>query len=127
MLKCEIVEHVEAVVIELHGELDLGAMLTFREYLGVAAKCQKPIFLDMKHLQYFDSSGARVIESFLPYAREHAGPIAIISPAPALRRGLKLMEIDQKVPLFGSVHAALAWVRTSPHLGQDDGYDASER
>ncbi|MGH2424958.1 MAG: STAS domain-containing protein, partial [bacterium] len=64
----------EAVVVQLHGEVDLAAALTFRECLDEGAKHQKPILLDMLNLQYFDTSGVRVIEAFLPYAREHAGP-----------------------------------------------------
>ncbi|MBI2972690.1 MAG: STAS domain-containing protein [Armatimonadetes bacterium] len=119
MLKCELVELSEAVVLELHGEIDLGATMTFRRYLGIAASCQKPILLDMKHLQYIDSAGARVIEMFLPQAWDQAGPVAIISPAPMLRRGLQLLEVDRQVPLFGSVGSALAWLRTSP-LELDD-------
>ncbi|MEX0766212.1 MAG: STAS domain-containing protein [bacterium] len=119
MLKCELVELPEAVVLELHGEIDIGTTMTFRRYLGIAAGCQKPILLDMKHLQYFDSSGARVIEMFLPHAWDQAGPVAIISPAPIVRRGLQLLEVDRQVPLFGSVASALAWLRTSP-LELDD-------
>ncbi|MGH2435483.1 MAG: STAS domain-containing protein [bacterium] len=116
MLKCAIVELPEAVVVQLHGEVDLAAALTFRECLDEAGQHQKPILLDMINLQYFDTSGVRVIEAFLPYAREHAGPVAIISPTATIRRGLQLMGVHQHIPIFGSVDDALAWLRT-PQTG----------
>jgi anti-anti-sigma factor len=114
VLKCAIVELPEAVVVQLHGEVDLAAALTFRECLDEAAQHQKPILVDMINLQYFDTSGVRVIEAFLPYAREHAGPVAIISPTATIRRGLQLMGVHQQIPIFGSVDDALAWLRTPP-------------
>lgn len=114
MLKCAIVELAEAVVVQLHGEVDLAAALSFRECLDEGAKHQKPVLLDMTHLQYFDTSGVRVIEAFLPYAREHAGPVAIISPTATIRRGLQLMGVHQQIPIIGSVDDALAWLRTPP-------------
>jgi len=114
VLKCAIVELPEAVVVQLHGEVDLAATLTFRECLDEAGQHQKPILLDMINLQYFDTSGVRVIEAFLPYAREHAGPVAIISPTATIRRGLHLMGVDRQIPILGSVDDALAWLRTPP-------------
>jgi len=120
VLKCAIVELAEAVVVELHGEVDLAAALSFRECLDEGAKHQKPVLLDMTHLQYFDTSGVRVIEAFLPYAREHAGPVAIISPAATIRRGLHLMGVDRQIPIFGSVDDALAGLRNPPTGSGDD-------
>jgi anti-anti-sigma factor len=114
VLKCAIVELPEAVVVQLHGEVDLAAALTFRECLDEATQHQKPILVDMINLQYFDTSGVRVIEAFLPYAREHAGPVAIISPTATIRRGLQLMGVHQQIPIIGSVDDALAWLRTLP-------------
>lgn len=114
MLKCAIVELAEVVVVQLHGEVDLAAALTFRECLDEGAKHQKPVLLEMTHLQYFDTSGVRVIEAFLPYAREHAGPVAIISPRATIRRGLHLMGVDRQITILGSVDDALAWLRAPP-------------
>jgi anti-sigma B factor antagonist len=124
VLKCAIVELKEAVVVQLHGEIDLAAALSFRECLDEGAKQQKPILLDMTNLQYFDTSGARVIEAFFPYAREHAGPIAIISPAATIRRGLQLMGVDRQIPIFGSVDDGLAWLRTPPSGSSEDPGDS---
>lgn len=125
MLKCAIVELPEAVVVQMHGEVDLAAALTFRECLDEGAKHQKPILLDMTNLQYFDTSGVRVIEAFLPYARERVGPVAIVSPAATIRRGLQLMGVDRQIPIVGSVEDALAWLRTPP--GGEDGDPGDSR
>lgn len=124
MLKCAITELSEAVVVQLHGEIDLAAALSFRECLEEGAKHEKPILLDMTNLQYFDTSGARVIEAFYPYARDHAGPVAIISPATTIRRGLQIMGVDRQIPIFGSVDDALAWLRTPPRSSGEDPGDS---
>lgn len=124
VLKCGIVELEKAVVVQLYGEIDLAAALSFRECLDEGAKQQKPILLDMTNLQYFDTSGVRVIEAFLPYAREHAGPVAIVSPAATIRRGLQLMGVDRQIPIFSSVDDALTWLQTPPRGSNEDSGDS---
>lgn len=111
MLKCELVELPEVVVLKVHGEIDLWASTAFRRGLRRAADRQKPIFLDMKHLSYFDTAGANVIDEFMPPLSERDALVAIISPAPLLRKVLGLLGLDRRVPCFPSVRAALVGLR----------------
>ncbi len=110
MFQCTIVELPKAVVLQLQGEVDLAVALSFRDYLDDAAKHHKPILLDMTDLQYFDTSGARVIEAFHRYAQAQAWPMGIVSPPPPVRRSLQLMGVDWEIPIFESLDEALARV-----------------
>lgn len=120
MFQSAIVELPNAVVVQLLGEVDLATALTFRDALESAAKREKPILLDMTNIQYFDTSGARVIEPFHRYMQGRAWQVAIISPPPTVRRGLQLMGVDQQIRIFESLDEALAGLPAAPP-GTGDG------
>lgn len=120
MFQSAIVELPNAVVVQLRGEVDLATALTFRDTLEGAAKREKPILLDMTNLEYFDTSGARVIEPFHRYMQGRAWQVAIISPPPTVRRGLQLMGVDQQIRIFESLDEALAALPAAPP-GTGDG------
>lgn len=114
MFQSAIVELPNAVIVQLRGEVDLATALTFRDALESAAKREKPILLDMTNIQYFDTSGARVIEPFHRYMQARAWQVAIISPPPTVRRGLQLMGVDQRIRMFESLDEALAALPAAP-------------
>ena len=68
----------------------------------------------MTNLQYFDTSGARVIDAFHRYAQAQGWPAAIISPPPTIRRSLQLMGVDRQIPIFESVDEPVAHLSAGP-------------
>lgn len=100
-----------AVCITVSGELDLGTVNTFRAHLDMAAHHGGGIVLDVQDLRYLDSSGINALLNTQRALSLLGQRMAIVGPSKMIRRILGVVNIEELIPVFASVEAALGYVR----------------
>ncbi|ALV31674.1 STAS domain-containing protein [Streptomyces sp. CdTB01] len=74
-------------VVEAAGEIDLATAGALGEHLDAATAGPRPdVLVDLRHVEFFDCSGLRVLCRAEARAREHGGRLRVISDQPRIRR-----------------------------------------
>lgn len=74
-------------VVEAVGEIDLATADLLAEHLDAATAFPQPdVLVDLRHVEFFDCSGLRVLCRADTRAKERGGRLRVASEAPRLRR-----------------------------------------
>jgi anti-sigma B factor antagonist len=95
-----------AHVLAVKGELDLDTAGELRRRLS--SMDSVPIVIDLSGCEFMDSTGVALI---VTASRRHngGGGFAVVAePGSQARRTLRLTNVDSRIPVLGSLEAALA-------------------
>jgi anti-sigma B factor antagonist len=98
----------DCVLVALTGELDISTGIRLQETLERAAE-QKPelIVIDLRGLQFMDSTGLRILIGADARAREEGRRVALIRGNGMVQRVLEVTRLDEQLHIVdGSAYAA---------------------
>lgn len=99
----------DAAVLVVHGELDLSTVEILRDVLHSEESRAKIVVLDLRELDFIDSSGLSLIVSEQQRAREDGFRFAVaVGGAPAVQRLFELTGLRGTLTLVEDPDAALA-------------------
>jgi anti-sigma B factor antagonist len=83
------------VTVRLQGELDLGTADVLRSCLAeLYASGRRQVVLDLSELDVIDSTGLGVLVAGLKRFRADDGQLAVVHPAPRVRKVFELTKLD---------------------------------
>jgi anti-sigma B factor antagonist len=97
-----------AVCLALEGELDLASVADLNKQLTAAARTEKHLVVEMSGLRYIDSTGAKALLDAHRIFKQTGRKIALAAVSPMTRRILTVLGVEQVLPVFPTVEAALA-------------------
>ncbi|MEA2412154.1 MAG: hypothetical protein QOC77_2715 [Thermoleophilaceae bacterium] len=105
----------EVIVARLSGEVDLSNASEVGEELRTAVpNSALGLVLDLAATTYLDSSGVHLVFDLAERLRKRQQQLRIAVPAGApIRRVLKIVELDDSVPVMAAVDEAIADIRGS--------------
>lgn len=97
--------------IKVGGELDLGSVFRFQEALDRAGEERRALVVDMRELEFMDSSGLRALLGASEGLRAERLSLGVVvgDPSP-VRRLVSLAGVDHCLALFTSPEQALPFV-----------------
>jgi anti-anti-sigma factor len=97
-LRIDVRREEDAVVLELHGELDLaGAPLLQEELASLDEEAPALLILDLEDLAFIDSSGLRVILSAHERAKERGQSLALTPGSQQVQRLLEIAGVSDHI------------------------------
>ncbi len=99
-----------ATVISLdEDKIDIGNSIDFRNELSKHAdKSGDTVIIDMNSVTFIDSSGIGVLITFFHYAIDSNKTLKLANCKPKVVETMKTTKLDNKIPMFDSIDAALA-------------------
>jgi anti-sigma B factor antagonist len=97
-----------AVCLSVSGELDLASVPSFLGHLGRASEATENVIIDLRGLLYIDSAGINTLLDAHQRFTRAGRRIVLAAPSPMMERILKIVSLEQMVPVFPTVEAALA-------------------
>ncbi len=94
-------------IVRVTGELDLATCSDFEAAL-TAMPAGERIVLDLTGCTFLDSSAIRVVLSSARVAAENGGALTIVTSDPGVLRTLEIANVEARVPIHGTLEAALA-------------------
>jgi anti-anti-sigma factor len=103
----------DVVVARLGGEVDLSNAAEVGDELTAAVpNSALGLVLDLTATEYLDSSGVHLVFELAERLRRRQQQLRIVVPAGApIRRILRIVELDESVPVVVSVDEAVAAIR----------------
>lgn len=95
------VELPDTVVLSLHGELDLSCIHVF-EAAAQDAPRTGTLLLDLRDLEFMDSTGIRVIMNLQLRADAEGWALVLTNLQPQVLRMLRLCRVDERVRIAAS-------------------------
>jgi anti-sigma B factor antagonist len=93
-------------VVALSGDVDLGTAPRLRHRLNRLLDDGASVVLDMRDLDFIDSTGLGVLVGALRRVRSAGGEIRLADLPPGIHRVFSVTGLDQVFPIFASVDAA---------------------
>ena len=98
----------EQVVVRPMGRIDVESAPALRENLKhIAETSPSLVVVDLKFVEFIDSSGLSALVSGLKALRQGGGSICLSRPHPQALTALRLTLLDRVFPIFPSVEEAL--------------------
>ncbi|MFJ2717813.1 STAS domain-containing protein [Streptomyces sp. NPDC087437] len=105
----------DVALLTVEGYLDVDTATELQAHLANQLHHGRRHFLlELSAVPFMDSSGMNIILRVYQEARERAGSVHIIAPAPAVLRILDLTGVSITVPVSRTVEEALALVDRQP-------------
>ena len=103
----------DVVIARLSGEVDLSnASEVGDEMTGAVPNSALGLVLDLTATEYLDSSGVHLVFELAERLHRRQQQLRVVVPAGApIRRVLRIVELDDTVPVVGSVDEAVAETR----------------
>jgi anti-anti-sigma factor len=103
----------DVVVARLAGEVDLSNASEVGDELTAAVpNSALGLVLDLTATEYLDSSGVHLVFELAERLRRRQQQLRIVVPAGAsIRRILRIVELDESVPVLATVEEAVAQIR----------------
>ncbi|WP_430727421.1 anti-sigma factor antagonist [Streptomyces beigongshangae] len=96
-------------VLEFHGEIDILAALDIIPVLDRATGSPDArVVLDLRHVEFFDCSGLRLLYRARRRALEHHGQVRLVCTHPLTLRILRVTELARLMPPLASLDEAVA-------------------
>lgn len=115
MLICALAARDGNAILSVSGELDLAAGPAFLGYLKRASDGGAHVVLDLSGLRYIDSTGINaLLNAHAKFART-GRRIALAAVPPTIRRILGVVAVEDVIPVFPTVEAALESLRNPPN------------
>lgn len=99
LFSAERTERAGAIVIALHGELDVSSAGRFLEAAADVGPGSR-LILDLSGLDFIDSAGLRSLMNLDLRARAEDWEFALAAPAPTVMRLLKLTGFEQRLAIL---------------------------
>jgi anti-anti-sigma factor len=105
----------DVVVARLSGEVDLSNVSEVSEQLGESVpNTALGLVLDLAATEYLDSSGVHLVFELAERLSRRQQQLRVAVPAGApIRRVLRIVELDETVPVLATVDEAVAQIRAS--------------
>jgi anti-anti-sigma factor len=105
----------DVVVARLSGEIDLSNASEVGDELSTSVpNTALGLVLDLTATTYLDSSGVHLVFDLAERLRRRQQQLRVVVPAGApIRRVLRIVELDDTVPVIASVDEAVEQIRTS--------------
>lgn len=81
-------------IVRLVGELDIADADTAVAALAAVIETEPAVAVDLSGLSFIDSHGIRALLRVRQAAAEHSSRLVLVSPQDAIRRTLKLVDLD---------------------------------
>jgi anti-sigma B factor antagonist len=107
-LTCTQQHHDGAVCLSISGELDLASLPLFRARLRSGAEATDNLVLDLRALQSIDSTGIHALLDAYQMFSLSGRRMALVAVPPRVQRVLTVFGVDEILPVFSTVDAALA-------------------
>jgi stage II sporulation protein AA (anti-sigma F factor antagonist) len=98
------------LIVEIDGELDLATSSTFREVVDEKLNHYdsiKHLILDLKKVNFIDSSGLGVIMGRFRRLNQHGGKISAVNVSDQIKRILQLSGLLKIMEIYDDRHSAL--------------------
>ena len=95
----------------LEGRLDIAGAAAVDLRMNVLAGSEKFLLLDLQGVSFLGSMGLRSIVIPAKTVSRRGGKIALFAPIPLVEDVLKASNIDQVIPIFHDLEAALVALR----------------
>jgi anti-anti-sigma factor len=105
----------DVVVARLSGEIDMSNANEVGDELSSAVpNTALGLVLDLTALTYLDSSGVHLVFDLAERLRTRQQQLRVVVPAGApIRRVLRIVELDDSVPVLASVDEAIEQIRAA--------------
>jgi anti-anti-sigma factor len=105
----------DVVVARLSGEIDMSNANEVGDELSSAVpNTALGLVLDLTALTYLDSSGVHLVFDLAERLRRRQQQLRVVVPAGApIRRVLRIVELDDSVPVLASVDEAIQQIRAA--------------
>jgi anti-anti-sigma factor len=105
----------DVVIARLSGEVDLSNAADVGDHLAASVpNTALGLVLDLTATTYLDSSGVHLVFDLAERLRTRQQQLRIVVPAGApVRRVLRIVELDDSVPVLASVDEAVEQIRSS--------------
>jgi anti-sigma B factor antagonist len=100
--------HVGAVCVALVGALDIASNSAFRASVTLATKPTDNLVLDLRAVRSIDSTGIHALLDIYQMLILRGRHMALVAAPPRIQRVLAAFDIDEILPVFATVDAALA-------------------
>lgn len=99
----------KALIIEVNAEnIDIGNSIEFREALAAEAEKQSDIVvLDLKKVNYIDSSGLGVLITFLRFIKDGGRSLRLANCNDKVSETMKSTRLENEIPVFANLDEAL--------------------
>jgi len=103
----------DVVVARVAGEIDLSNASQIGEDLSAAVpNSALGLVIDLGRTDYLDSSGVHLVFDLAERLRRRQQQLRVVVPEGApMRRVLRIVELDQSVPVMATVDEAVAQIR----------------
>lgn len=95
-------------VVALSGESDANTVEFVQEVLAAQVEGVSRVVVDLSGLEFMDSAGMRALLRAHRTLQERGGSMALACPGRVVARVLQLTCVDQQIPVYGSMHEAVA-------------------
>ncbi|MEU4252504.1 STAS domain-containing protein [Amycolatopsis sp. NPDC026612] len=107
----------EATVVAVRGEIDLPALARLRMRLGDELDlAPRALVLDLTGVVFCGAGGITELLVAASEAHVTGVPFAIAAPGRAVTRPVRVLGLEQVLPIHRSVEAALEWLAVLPRL-----------
>lgn len=100
--------HVGAVCVALVGALDVASHSAFRARVTLATKPTDNLILDLRAVRSIDSTGVHALLDMYQVLMLRGRRMALVAAPPRIQRVLAAFDVDEILPVFATVDAALA-------------------
>ncbi|MFE7271534.1 anti-sigma factor antagonist [Streptomyces sp. NPDC057623] len=95
-------------VLEFRGEIDISAAVEIAPYLDrVTAHPDARLVIDLRHVEFFDCSGLRLLYRARGRVLDHGGRLHLVCTQPLTLRVLKITGLSRLLPPHPTPDAAL--------------------
>lgn len=107
-----------AVCLSVAGDLDLAEVPSFLGYLNRASDRGSNVIVDLSRLRYIDSSGINTLLAVQKTFARAGRRIVLAAVSPRMLRLFKIVSLEQVLPVYPTVEAALASFRDAGESAQ---------
>ncbi|MEV5849409.1 anti-sigma factor antagonist [Streptomyces sp. NPDC048179] len=95
-------------VLEFRGEIDIAAATEMAPYLDrVTARDSSLVVIDLRHIEFFDCSGLRLLYRARSRVLERDGQLTLVCTHPLTLRVLRVTGLSRLLPPLATLDAAL--------------------
>ena len=95
----------------LEGPLDIEGAAKIDMRMNVVAGSAKLLLIDLRNVSFIGSMGLRSIVIPAKNVHRRGGKVVLFGPVPFVEEALKASKIDEVIPIFHDLEAAVAALR----------------
>jgi anti-sigma B factor antagonist len=125
-LGLEVSEQAGWTVVRVAGEVDTYAAPQLRERLvELVTEGQTRLVVDLRGVDFLDSTGLGVLVGALKRARGHDGDLAVACAQERIRKVFEITRLDRVFPMGATVEAAIEAATSRPDPGEAEPLDGA--